>query len=123
MEKSTSGRHGSAVSDDSAVADDANGITSPTTVTYQESWQPRRKETMLNGFVPNSLRRSRQKSLSEAFRSIKQRRGSVTENAHEVVEALKAPVSPKLIVRPSLPSPESTHANHVVNSFFVASGT
>ena len=43
-------------------------------------------------------RRARQKSLSEALRTIHERRGSVTENAHELAEALKAPVSLKLIV-------------------------
>jgi len=36
--------------------------------------------------------------LSEAIKTIKDRRGSVVENAVEVAEALKAPVSPKLVV-------------------------
>jgi len=41
---------------------------------------------------------SRQKSLSDAFRSIRTRKGSVSANVHEISDALKAPVSPKLVV-------------------------
>jgi len=41
---------------------------------------------------------SRQKSLSDAFRTIRTRRGSVSANVHEISDALKAPVSPKLVV-------------------------
>ena len=48
-----------------------------------------------------SSRHGRQTSLSEAFKVIKDRRGSVTVNAQELAEALKAPVSPKLIVCPT----------------------
>jgi solute carrier family 35 protein E1 len=45
----------------------------------------------------------RQKSLSDAFRTIRTRRASVSANVHEISDALKAPVSPKLIVcQPSL---------------------
>jgi len=36
--------------------------------------------------------------LSDAFKVIKDRRGSVGENAAEIAEALKAPVSPRLVV-------------------------
>jgi len=41
---------------------------------------------------------SRQKSLSDAFRTIRTRKGSVSANVHEISDALKAPVSPKLVV-------------------------
>ena len=41
----------------------------------------------------------RQKSLSDAIRTIRTRKGSVSANAQEIAEALKAPVSFKLIVR------------------------
>lgn len=41
----------------------------------------------------------RQKSLSDAFRKIRGRNGSVSQNVHEISDALKAPVSPKLVVR------------------------
>lgn len=40
----------------------------------------------------------RQKSLSEAYKHIRTRKGSVSANAHEIAEALKAPVSWKLVV-------------------------
>lgn len=47
-------------------------------------------------------RHSRQKSLTDAFRTIRGRNGSVSQNAHEIADALRAPVSPKLIVSPLL---------------------
>ncbi|POR37803.1 Putative transporter C83.11 [Tolypocladium paradoxum] len=40
----------------------------------------------------------RQKSLSDAFRTIRARNGSMSQNAHEIADALRAPVSPKLVV-------------------------
>ena len=40
----------------------------------------------------------RQKSLSDAIRTIRTRKGSVSANAQEIAEALKAPVSVKLVV-------------------------
>lgn len=40
----------------------------------------------------------RQKSLSDALRTIRTRKGSVSQNAHEIADALRAPVSPKLVV-------------------------
>ncbi|KAI9800405.1 MAG: suppressor of loss of ypt1 [Piccolia ochrophora] len=64
-----------------------------------ERWKPSR-EMMLrwesNVHGPGA-RHGRQKSLSDAIKTIRTRRGSVTENAQELAEALKAPVSPKLI--------------------------
>ncbi|KAJ8119677.1 hypothetical protein ONZ43_g3427 [Nemania bipapillata] len=39
----------------------------------------------------------RQKSISEALRTIRDRRGSVGQNAHEIADALRAPVSAKLV--------------------------
>lgn len=52
----------------------------------------------------NGRGHGRQKSLSDAFRTIRTRNGSFSQNAHEIADALKAPVSPKLVVRrcPSL---------------------
>ncbi|KHN97815.1 uncharacterized protein MAM_04204 [Metarhizium album ARSEF 1941] len=41
---------------------------------------------------------SRQKSLSDAIRTIRTRKGSVSQNAHEIADALRAPVSPKLVI-------------------------
>jgi solute carrier family 35 protein E1 len=69
-----------------------------------ERWQPRKEggvggSTWMNGRASGGGRpHGRQKSLSDAFRTIRTRRASVSANAQEIAEALKAPVSPKLIV-------------------------
>lgn len=36
--------------------------------------------------------------MSDAFRTIRTRKASVSANVHEIGDALKAPVSPKLVV-------------------------
>lgn len=53
-----------------------------------------------NGSVAGP-RHARQKSLSEAIHTVRMRgRGaSISENAHEIAESLKAPVSFRLVVR------------------------
>lgn len=70
-----------------------------------DRWHPRRDDGRSGGFRRGSAEKqwdstghSRQKSLSDAIRTIRTRRGSVSQNAHEIADALKAPVSPKLIV-------------------------
>ncbi|KAK2624177.1 hypothetical protein QTJ16_006127 [Diplocarpon rosae] len=67
-----------------------------------DRWQPRRdsgpRGSTSNGQASTGGRRSRQKSLSDAFKTIRTRKGSVSANVHEVADALKAPVSPKLII-------------------------
>ena len=75
----------------------------------QERWQPRR-DSETGGYEWRTGRAAtggrphgRQKSLSDAIRTIRTRKASVSANAHEIAEALKAPVSPKLIVRKSRP--------------------
>ncbi|CAM1509380.1 Fc.00g031190.m01.CDS01 [Cosmosporella sp. VM-42] len=50
------------------------------------------------GWSAGGRSHSRQKSLSEAFHTIRARNGSVSQNAHEIADALRAPVSPKLII-------------------------
>jgi solute carrier family 35 protein E1 len=73
-------------------------------------WMPRRNSARgtkwsggLNG-TASALhgngrgRHNRQKSLSEALNNIRNRSGSVTQNAKEIADALKAPVSPALVV-------------------------
>ncbi|KJZ78853.1 hypothetical protein HIM_01626 [Hirsutella minnesotensis 3608] len=50
------------------------------------------------GWPASNTTRSRQKSLSDAFRNIRSRNGSVSQNAHEIADALRAPVSPKLVI-------------------------
>ncbi|KAI0809541.1 triose-phosphate transporter [Xylaria sp. FL0064] len=47
--------------------------------------------------LPSRGAHGRQKSIGEAIRTIRDRRGSVSQNAHEIADALKAPVSAKLI--------------------------
>lgn len=67
-----------------------------------DRWHPRKEARFggMNGSSSGSSNRhGRQKSLSEAFRTIRTRKGSVSQNAHELADALKAPLSPKLIVR------------------------
>ncbi|KAF1810084.1 TPT-domain-containing protein [Eremomyces bilateralis CBS 781.70] len=67
-----------------------------------DRWQARRSSgprwPASNGAPMPGPRHSRQKSLSEAIRTIRTRRASVSANAHEIADALKAPISPKLVV-------------------------
>ncbi|PYH98348.1 TPT-domain-containing protein [Aspergillus ellipticus CBS 707.79] len=65
---------------------------------YWEPWKPAQLPQDLKHGVPlNSKRRSR-KSISEAISSIRTRNASVSANAQELAEALRAPVSYKLII-------------------------
>lgn len=65
-----------------------------------DRWYPRKDKGSRwgNGNAGTGTRHGRQKSLSEAIRTIKGRRGSISANAHEIADALRAPVSAKLIV-------------------------
>ena len=63
--------------------------------TSRKDYSYTRSNGQING---TSIGRTRQKSLSEAIRTIHARRGSVSANAQEIAEALKAPVSLKLVV-------------------------
>ncbi|KAF2129029.1 TPT-domain-containing protein [Dothidotthia symphoricarpi CBS 119687] len=70
-------------------------------VTHAERWQPRKevRAGFANGLgLSAAARHGRQKSLTEAFRTIRTRNGSVSQNAHEIADALKAPLSPKLVM-------------------------
>lgn len=66
------------------------------------SWQPHRSSHVrwddyrANG-APASRHRSR-KSISEVIETIRTRQASVGANAHEIADALKAPISYKLVV-------------------------
>jgi solute carrier family 35 protein E1 len=69
----------------------------------QDRWQSRRdssaKGQSWNEPVSTGGRgHGRQKSLGDAIRIIRGRNGSISQNAHELGDALKAPVSPKLVV-------------------------
>lgn len=68
-----------------------------------DRWQPRKEQRYgyLNGAAPApATRHGRQKSLSEAIRTIRApgRKASVSQNAHEIADALKAPLSPTLVM-------------------------
>ena len=59
-------------------------------------WPARRgSQPLRSGRTPGHKSR---RSVSDAFNKLRNRRGSVSENAQELAEALKAPVSYKLIV-------------------------
>lgn len=74
-------------------------------VPRNDRWQSRKNNHLAwgNGHASVSWPRehSRQKSLGEAFQTIRNRKASVSENAHEIAEALKAPISYRVIVRRS----------------------
>lgn len=82
-----------------------------------DQWQSVRDNNMSwgNGRGSNSgIRHGRQKSLSDAFKTIRTRRASVSANAHEIAEALKAPISVKLIVR--IKSDQKLNESLIANS-------
>lgn len=89
-----------------------------------DRWQPRRDSRFghANGAVQGTAgRHGRQKSLSEAIRTIRTRKASVSQNAVEIAEALKAPLSPKLIVGQNMAEGSTHDAN--VDRCSAASGT
>ncbi|KAI9689334.1 MAG: suppressor of loss of ypt1 [Bathelium mastoideum] len=61
-----------------------------------QRWQPRRDGSIgwANG---NARGHVKQKSLTEAIHNVRTRRQSVSQNAHEIADALKAPVSVRLV--------------------------
>lgn len=63
-----------------------------------EKWQPARKSLSAAAFPPKRTHTRSQSSITETFGHIRTRTQSVSKNAHEIAEALKAPVSYKLIV-------------------------
>ena len=71
-------------------------------VLHSDRWQPRRDGNAAwgSGHANGTpMKHGKQKSISEAIHTIRTRKGSVTANAHEIADALKAPVSVRLIVR------------------------
>lgn len=71
-------------------------------VLHSERWQTRRDNYLAWGEghlnVAGPRQHSRHRSISDAFRNIRTRKASVSENAHEIAEALKAPISLKILV-------------------------
>lgn len=85
-----------------------NGL--PTGMHSSERW-PARRESALKSWTSGGMNRTggtsrhgRQRSLSEAIKIVRTRRGaSISENAQEIAESLKAPVSMRLVVCLSSP--------------------
>jgi solute carrier family 35 protein E1 len=80
-----------------------NGL--PAGLHSSERW-PARKDSNARSWASwasngraDKNRKGRQKSLSEAIRTVRERKMSISQNAHEIAESLKAPVSFKLVVR------------------------
>lgn len=80
-------------------------LSLPNRLHSSERWQAR-KDSRGNGVAwgnatahHGGAKHGRQKSLSEAIHTVRTRQGSLSQNAHEIAEALKAPVSGRLIVR------------------------
>lgn len=79
-----------------------NGL--PPGLHSSERWPARKSQewsSWANGSANSSAskeRHGRQKSLSEAIRTVRTRKASISENAHEIAESLKAPVSVRLVV-------------------------
>jgi solute carrier family 35 protein E1 len=94
---------------DSAIGSSRPSTTNSTpSVKYapSETWEPRKtafySREHPNGTLRNPKHRPR-KSISEAISTIRTRNGSVSANAQELAEALRAPVSYRLVVRPLFP--------------------
>ncbi|CAH0026125.1 unnamed protein product [Clonostachys rhizophaga] len=79
---------------------DANGSTIQHAPPGRWLSVPRKENGSARWGSPNGSagRHSRQKSLTDAFRTIRSRNGSISQNAHELAGALRAPLSPKLVV-------------------------
>ncbi|KAL8974071.1 MAG: hypothetical protein Q9197_001690 [Variospora fuerteventurae] len=72
----------------------------PNGTVRHDKWQAKRENHIAwsNGHLAGTpSKHARQKSISEAIRTIRTRKGSVSANAAELADALKAPVSVKLI--------------------------
>ena len=71
-------------------------------VLHSERWQTRKDNHLAWGDghlnVAGPRQHGRHRSISDAFRNIRIRKASVSENAHEIAEALKAPVSFRILV-------------------------
>lgn len=71
-------------------------------VLHSERWQTRKDSYLAWGDghinVAGPRQHGRYRSIGDAFRNIRTRKASVGENAHELAEALKAPISLRISV-------------------------
>jgi solute carrier family 35, member E1 len=95
------------VFEDEAEGETSRMVQSPSDMSQKpesrDFWPPRKARSGSYGRgYPNGsagrVTRGRQKSIGEAIEIIRTRRGSVSANAQELAEALRAPVSFRLIV-------------------------
>ncbi|EMC96158.1 hypothetical protein BAUCODRAFT_69355 [Baudoinia panamericana UAMH 10762] len=75
-----------------------NGL--PPGLHSSERWPSRKRDwsAWAKGASADGARHSKQKSLTEAIRTVRTRKASISENAQEIAESLKAPVSGRLVV-------------------------
>lgn len=92
-----------AISRSASPAPLLNGL--PPGLKSSERWPAARREATTSNTWSSwasrgmrGLRRDRQKSLSEAIKTVRTRKASISENASEIADSLKAPVSLSLIV-------------------------
>lgn len=76
-----------------------NGLHSSERWPGRKSSRAQQWTALTNGAAGGSTRQGKQKSLSEAIKTVRTRKMSISETAHEVADSLKAPVSLKLVVR------------------------
>jgi len=98
--ESTPRRGSYTIYEEEDTSDSANGSRRTNgPALHSDRWQPRQGySNWSNGSATGGKRHQRQKSLSDAIKTIRARKGSVSANAQEIAEALKAPVSYKLVV-------------------------
>ncbi|KUI59926.1 hypothetical protein VP1G_07134 [Cytospora mali] len=79
-----------------------NGYLGGGAALSSDRWQPRGDSSSLGvkwGVSGQPARgHGRKKSINDAIKHIRNRSGSVSQNAHEIADALRAPVSPTLII-------------------------
>ncbi|KAJ5907995.1 hypothetical protein N7495_000677 [Penicillium taxi] len=85
---------------DAAASLGSGSLSRTPSVKYNETWEPRKtalySRDLVNGSFRNPKQRPR-KSISETITTIRARNGSMSANAQELAEALRAPVSYRLI--------------------------
>lgn len=86
--------------DDALIEQKGESVFLPSTIKYagESLWQPRKSRAYSRGPQPAERSHRPRKSISEALGSFRTRGTSVSVNAQELAESLKAPISYKLIV-------------------------
>ncbi|EGD88243.1 hypothetical protein H112_04728 [Trichophyton rubrum D6] len=85
--------------DDALIEQKGESVFLPSTIKYagESLWQPRKSRAYSRGPQPAERSHRPRKSISEALGSFRTRGTSVSVNAQELAESLKAPISYKLI--------------------------